>query len=417
MSDERYRLGYDVLGPVFDAFGRLLLQSAERDRVRRLAFVSRDGAFLQAVTAALIDNVRPASAPQLTYVHLSRISTSLPRLKSLDERAFEEVRLIRAGNLDVRSFLAYYGLDASVHDEALSRNDLSADTRLDDFSRIAPLLSDASFQQRLAVESRSQRDLLASYLRQHAIFENETALVDLGWRGSIVHALIDTFPELGSLRSYYLGYWHELGCRPITASIIEGILADHRRSGGLTEGSAFYLTCLLEGICRADEGTVLRYRQSDDGPIVPVLLQGSAQRTAEQRDVQWSESIRKGVLDFIAGNTRASIDRKEAQRRLRRLAFLPTIDEIAAVEALSHTEGHAGDWSRPIVQTERPSPFRAPRAWLAGLSSPWRSAYVMATGGRMLAYLHMASVSVLLAVPPKVRLWLRRVLLSVARMR
>ena len=85
------------------------------------------------------------------------------------------------------------------------------------------------------------------------------------------------------------------------------------------------------------------------------------------------------------------------------LAFFPTGDEIEAVSGLAHTEGHVTSWSRPLIDAERPSPVFSPRRWLGGLTSPWRSGYVMATGGRVLASLFVALESLLVAFP-----WLRK---------
>jgi hypothetical protein len=405
--NERYRLGYDVLGPVLAAFARLLLDQAKRDGVTRLAFIARDGHLLRDVTEAL----RLPETPALDFVHFSRISTSLAG----QTFAVEEVASIRTGTLTVADLLTYYALGADDFDLAkhgLTRNSSIADC--DGF------LSDPSFVQQMRAARESQRQLLADYLRQHRLIDDpHTAFVDLGWRGSIPHALAQAFPDVRPMRCYNLAYWHELGCHPFPDGVMTGILSDCRNARTVTEGAAYYASILLEAICRAPHGTVLGYRREDDGTVVPVLAGDSPQRRTELAGEQWREPIRQGILDFAAQNGERYRDvtpgmRRAAQRLLFRLAFFPTGDEIEAVSGLAHTEGHVTSWSRPLIDAERPSPVFSPRRWLGGLTSPWRSGYVMATGGRVLASLFVVLESLLVAFP-SLRKRLRKAALASAR--
>ena len=388
--NERYRLGYDVLGPVFAAFARLLLDHAKRDGITRLAFIARDGHLLREVTAAIPET------PHLDYVYFSRISTSLAKQTA----SIEEVTSIRAGTLTVADLLSYYALDASDFDFAkygLTRNSPIADGSV--------LLNDPSF----LTARESQRQLLLDYLRQHQLIDDpRTAFADLGWRGSIPHALGQAFPDMRPLRCYNLAYWHELGCHPFPDGVMTGILSDCRKARTVIEGAAYYVSILLESICRAPHGTVLGYRREDDGTVTPLLAGDSPQRRTELAGEQWRKPIRQGILDFVAQNAERYRDvtpgmRRDAQRLLFRLAFFPTRDELEAVSGLAHTEGHMTTWSRPLIDAERPSPIVSPRRWLGGLTSPWRSGYVMATGGRVLASLFVALESLLVAFP-----WLRK---------
>jgi len=402
----RYRLGHDVLGPVLAAFGRLLLDESKRDGITRLAFIARDGHLLREVTAAL----RIPDAPALDYVHFSRVSTSLPGAMI----TLEEVTSIRAGTPTVGDLLSYYALGDAGFD--LAKHGL---TRESPIAECRALLNDPSFLQQVRGARESQRELLAAYLHQQHLDEPGTALVDLGWRGSIQHALGQAFPEMRPLRCYNLAYWHELGCRPFPDGVMTGILSDCRKARTVVEGAAYYVSILLEAICRAPHGTVLGYRRDDDGRVTPILAGDSPQRRSELAGEQWREPIRQGILEFIARNAEHDGGvppglRRAAQRQLFRLAFFPTRDELEAVSGLAHTEGHVTAWSRPLIDEQRPSPLFAPRRWLGGLTSPWRSGYVMASGGRVLASLFVALESLLVAFP-RLRDRLRKAALAGAR--
>jgi hypothetical protein len=99
--------------------------------------------------------------------------------------------------------------------------------------------------------------------------------------------------------------------------------------------------------------------------------------------------------------------RRRVQRRMLRLAFFPRAWELEAVAAMVHTESHAEDWSQPLVSPVRVHPWRSPRRWMEGLSSPWRSGYVAATGGYPFALAFFCLETILTASPPSLRRRLR----------
>ena len=416
----RYRTGYDVLGPVFAAFAQRLLLRARSDGVRRLAFVARDGEFLKTVVVTLIERLQLREPPILDYVYLSRVSTSLPQYTRLDDAALHEVLLIRTGSQDVATILRFFGLDAGDFRDELLRHGLHAGARIANAAAFRSFASDASVMQKIEAESRRQKGLLGDYLRQHELLSPGSALVDVGWRGSIPAALDRAFAPSPPLRCYYLGYWHELGCRPDADHLVEGLLADFRKGRGIIEGAVYYAAFLIEAICRSAEGTVIGYQRRDGGDVVPVLAEESEQREVERAGERWREPIRRGIVDYIhdhaehyRGAAAVPRIRRDAQRRLFRLAFFPTDEQIAACSPLSHTEGHAESHWRTLVDPVRPSPL-AFRRWLGGLSSPWRGGYIMATGGSALAWMYVASESLLLALP-RLRNAIRKLALVLAR--
>jgi preprotein translocase subunit Sec61beta len=425
MTDNLHRFGYDVLGPVFAAFGRLLLGQAERDGVTRLVFVARDGDFLRDVTVRLVDRLRFPSPPTLDYVHLSRLSTILPRYPHFRDAVFAEAdSLFGARQTDVAGLLRYFDIDANAVSTVLRRHGMSSTTELKSPAAVFPLLEDSEFVAIVETERIRQRELLGEYLDATGLLSDpRSSLVDVGWRGSIAKALTTAFAERlqgHRLRAYYLGYWDERSRKPILDPSVYGLLSDYRRSRTVVEGSAYYAAYILEAICRAPHGTVLGLRRDPHGVVIPVLAGESRHRDVERAGERWREPIRAGILEFIEAHADRYLQgdsdrvRRDAQRRLFRLAFFPTQGEIQAVSGLAHTEGHAPDWARPLIDPVRPSPLRSPRRWLAGLASPWRSGYVMATGGLPLALTFIAVESLLLAFP-SIRRGMRKLALAVSR--
>lgn len=407
-------LGRKTLGPVFACFAQLLLRHATRLGCSRLAFVARDGDLLMQVVARLLEQTGEAERPSLSYLHLSRRSTTLPARRAIGPAALAEAMAVRAGGGSWREMFEYLGLPLEPVQPILDRLGVAPDSNYPTPQAIAAIAADPDFQDFVAGEHRRQRSALADYLARMQVGWGPSAiLVDIGWRGSILNNLNRSFSAEDSYRpppGAFFGLWSEdQGPSPFPPASV-GLIADMRRRRNVVEGSAWYAAFLLEAVCRADEGTTLHYEYRN-GEIEPVLAEASASRQAEAGTATLANDIRQGILEYMAehggkATWRQSSDaelRRSAQRTLFRLAFFPTEAEIEIGTRLAHTEGHAKGWSAPLIAHHRPNPLLAPRAWLAGLSSPWRSGYVLSTGGPVLTGAFLLAESALLAMPPAMR--------------
>ena len=342
--------------------------------------------------------------------------------------ALAEANFVRAGTLTLRSFLGFFGLDRPAVVEYFNAHSLDPDTPLTSSTTIESLFENSYFQNLVAQIRTQQKFYLQQYLTDAQMLDNpECAFVDIGWRGSILSAiqLLRESKSSTQLRAYYLGHWGDHLPLPETGANIKGMLADYRRGKNLREGAAYHLSLPLEAICRAAHGSVMHYEVGATGSINCVLNTEPALLAHESANALWRAPIRQGILDAVEEAARTSVFsenissehiRKKAQNQLLRLAFLPRSDEIDAVSGLLHSEGHNAAWHTPLVATNRPSPIFSPRIWLAGLTSPWRSGYIAATGGYPLATFHFMLEAFLLAAPPATRENLKNFALRLRRM-
>jgi hypothetical protein len=303
-------------------------------------------------------------------------------------------------------FFEYFGLDRAAFPPVSGA----------DADSIAGLLEDPEFQEFVKHQREQQSTLLADYLRDECLFNaRDAAFVDVGWRGSTQRDLNEAFAgdsDFVPPRFYYLALWSEFGPVPDPGGPAVGLLADQRRSGLIQESAAWQLAFLIEAVCRASHGTVTGFTRDDAGMIRPRLADDTKGRRAETVGEPSRETIRKGILAYLdhygRGLTAPPINearlRRGAQRRMLRLAFFPREWELEAISRLVHTEGHAEDWSVPLVSANRIHPLRSPRRWMAGLTSPWRAGYVAATGGYPFALAFFCLEALLDATPS----WLRR---------
>ncbi len=251
-------------------FAHLVLLRADRDVVDGLAFVARDGDLLLEVARILQPAVPVLHRPALRYVYLSRRSTALPGRGALDAGAVAEALAVPAGGASVHGLFASVGLDPADFLPALQRAGLDAATTgigpYDEDARVRRLVDDPELRQSVSAAAAEQREALEAYLRQEGFFDGRRiALVDVGWRGSTQDALLAAFggeSGLASLRGYYLGLWADPvveGPKGLEAK--EGLISDFRRGRTTREGAAWYLSLLLESVCRASHGPVTGYAQ------------------------------------------------------------------------------------------------------------------------------------------------------------
>lgn len=392
LRESAFDFGRQRLAPIFAAFAELLLREAGRRDVRQLLFLARDGSLLLEATKRLQLKNKAPPAIELRYVHISRRVAMLSALQTLTPDALRATCAIRAGEPSLRKQLEFHGIDSAPLEQLLARHRLSADAALSD-SRIDDLLADADFHRAINEQAGASRRLLGTYLRQvSGNTEGLRAWVDIGWRGTI-QACVESIraAEGTSLPGFgfYLGLWSENESLPRASNSL-GLLCDRRRGRGPLEASAWHAAHLLEAICRANEGTTIGYRLN--GAAIAPTLCDDALRAAEIASDRFAQRIREGVLAGVevlaASPTWRGRDdealRRQAQHALMNIAFFPRAAEVELGRQLAHSEGHASDWSLPMI-LPGVSPWFAPLRWLAGLGSPWRAGYVAATGGWLFA--------------------------------
>ncbi len=423
-------LGVNVLGPVLTSFARLLLIRANRLRIERLLFVSRDGDLLREVVEIVKGSVPPALRLPTGYVHLSRRATGLAAIHRLSRDTVLDVFAVTTSHRTTGAVFAALNVDPALFEDHLLAHGLGQiDEKLvggADDPRLVRLLADEAFQARFAEEAARQRALLDRFLRQEGFFGNSRlALVDVGWRGSTQTAVAGAFekePGFCELTGFYVGLWPD-DAVPMLPDLEakEGLISDCRRARTPLEGAAHYVSLLLEAACRAEHGTVLGYSEEASGAVRAVLAEGTGQRKAEEEAVPVTRAIRAGVLAFARSQAESlpirlspERERREAQKALLRLAFFPTRDEIEVGQSLVHTDRFSEGWHKTLLPREPASPLLQPRRWVSQLQSPWRGGVVAQTGGWPLSALYLLLESVLVGLPGGIRAALQRSLLSAA---
>jgi hypothetical protein len=195
-----------------------------------------------------------------------------------------------------------------------------------------------------------ERQTLLAYLDYEHIDQPDTAVVDIGWHGSMQEALQALVHQTNpTLPGYYLGLHSDTTASkqtPKQAYLREKDLADY----GLYHRSLRRSVELVEMLLSEPVGTVLRLQQSGQ-KFVPVR----SQNQLPSPHLQQIKLLHKTVLDTIRPSR---LGKPQAMKQMEKLLNRPTHAEASALGDLVHYEG-ISDIGRtaPIAKPPHDMPY------------------------------------------------------------
>jgi FMN phosphatase YigB (HAD superfamily) len=370
-----FSLGASILGPLTAAFADWVVTECERDALRTVRPLMREGALF----APLIANAAASAGIDLD-VRALFVSRSSTWLASLDTFGESEIRaLLQRQQLNVGEALATLGLRADEAPEALRtssavRLGAAARTRTtsgrtveDELTRYLSLPDVRAVVDGTAARARA---LLCAYLAQECRPAARVAIVDLGFKGTTGAALARATAHSGPRIHQFLTF----GAEPVTRLwrqghdvrvFAAGPVEDADLAGPIARHPAVLEALLMSG------GTTIGYR-TDGGAVVPVL--DDALMSCEQQ--QAAAACQAGALAFqehwlawrrrhpeLAGRVIAS--RRSLVAPLHRLLTMPTPEEASRLGRLFHEDNDGGRSCRPVVDGSRLSAYTTAEAFLA----------------------------------------------------
>ena len=150
-------------------------------------------------------------------------------------------------------------------------------------------------EQRLLEIGRTERKIYAAYLKKIYIPGDKCAVVDLGWRCSMLKGLQEIC-EKEDIACCFYGYY--LGTHPFNAkglrAVAYGINQGNPTNGILSAMNQLYCVDILELIFSAPHPSTLKLRE-EDGGILPVYQSTSSN---EARRNKITAEIIEGIADF-----------------------------------------------------------------------------------------------------------------------
>ncbi|MCF6472493.1 hypothetical protein FAF44_29465 [Nonomuraea sp. MG754425] len=272
-----------VAGPMLVTYTTWVLCEARRAGLRRLRFLSREGQVLFELARILA----PALDVDvdLEYVHGNRLTWSLAAADAgrLGRPSWLFNGLLEFGPAELCARLKLPAafvprlVSAGFTERSIGAGPADREARaagLREFLGLEPVVA------ALSATVGSARRLLADYAAQHRLLDATTAMVDTGWVGRQVDALIAVGggPEGERPRVLFWGYQPSSPAQADNADIFRAYMYNTVTGHGTLLPDAPFV---MEMFCTSDHGTLVEYVRDPDGRVVPVLA-ASRNVAAEQ---------------------------------------------------------------------------------------------------------------------------------------
>lgn len=283
-----------LFSPAFTALSLLILEQARENDVENIFFFAREGILLNRVFNK-VSGIYPACGswrPNATVLHVSRLATFFPSLRSLSTDELMRV-WSQYPKMSLATLFHTFGFFPDNLSETFQRHELTIDTSMKapwSDPKVKGLFSDPSFVVPVQKEILKRRSLLTEYLVRCGVQNSGSCMVvDLGWRGSIQDNLASLFRN-NVFHGVYFGLLPELNIR-----------APNVTKMGLLPGSANVdletFIEPLEFICNADFGSVTGYeRNASTGSVEPIHSHVDTETEAAMRAIKhFQEGVILGV--------------------------------------------------------------------------------------------------------------------------
>ena len=264
-----FRAGAEM-APLFVGFSLFIAEQAVRDRVERLFFLMREGAFLRRVFQAVHADgeFRGHALPETAVLAVSRSSTFPAAVRDPAAEILDGGRWPYRGH-PLRSLVEALGIDAGDIRQALADSSLRLDEFIGDVTsdgRVRSFLGHPDVRRAALGAGTARRDRLTDYLRSQGFSAGgRYAVVDVGWRGTIQSNLA-CLGLAAELRGYYLALHRRLTPAP-AACAMAAFAVDETQSARNVDLLETY--GVMEMLCTAGTGSTTDYRR-DGGAVVPV---------------------------------------------------------------------------------------------------------------------------------------------------
>lgn len=354
-------LAAGVAGPVLSSFVVWLLREAQRSGIRRLWFVARDGQVLLRMAQRLAE--RMGVDVELGYLYAGRQVVHLAGLQCVDGAALDWLTG-GAGILPLQAVLERADLQPEDVVGAVQRHGLPREGVLgwEAMAALRAFFADAEVQALVLQRAAARRETLRAYYQSCGLIDGERcAVVDIGWRGSVLRSLFNVLGREQGARHRFL--YFGLYARPADVPGADMAAYCFDVSGRQHFGTGHdipSLTSVMEIFCQADHGPVLSVERQD-GAFVP-RLRNSADMPRSDWDVaffqecleRYAAVLRLDLLPETGGDLRAL-----SERLLRLLMQAPLPDEARILGGVQYVDDQGGTTAQPFAEAYRVEDWRA----------------------------------------------------------
>lgn len=205
-GDEYFKFGYECFGPLLYGFINWLFDDMKKNGIEQVFFLARDGYIMQKVYKELGFS---STIPDL-YFEASRRSLRIPvyNKKMTYEDMLKELTVPNKTN--ICQLIDSLGLELEDYTEILKRYNISLDEPIkrDDLKDNSKFRKFYEFVHEDIIKNAERENILLDKYLEQFNFLKKTAIVDIGWGGSMQKYLMTTLKQIGiqpDIIGYYVG--------------------------------------------------------------------------------------------------------------------------------------------------------------------------------------------------------------------
>ncbi len=293
---DAWRLGYYGLGPLLFGFAKWLLDRSRSDGIQDLYFLARDGKVMRSAFELVSKGV--VDAPRSHYLLCSRRAVNLAKVSNFSD-LMDLLHVDFASGTSLGHLLnsRFGALQEDIESDSLAQHGLSWNSRISKES--LPVLRKlfADIAPALLKIAANERTAYISYLDSAGIFRSSrSAVVDIGYAGTMQESLNQLGGEASSIGGYYL-----MTFRPALRRIankghaIQAFLGDF-----VDRHDTYHPFCrhvpLFETLFSSTETSLIRMRTTASGKLKPVYAE---RMKLEAKREQLVAVVQSGAIDFV----------------------------------------------------------------------------------------------------------------------
>lgn len=365
-EEAAFQVGFRKIAPAIYSFLDRAYEDCLRRGVRDVYFLARDGYALHHIWNAIQDEEAryPESmTPRTHYLHLSRKVVFIPEERDLlgDETCLGRW-LLKSSQLTLGSLKKMCGPEAPAF-ENYGLEETSPFKDIKSTRAFRKWAQDLARSDTFRAHTQARLALLRKYLMQSGLLgQPNTAIIDIGWNGTIPAVLSEKFAsEWKESSILFFGRNHNsFKWRRTSLRFEPGYVYDSRRQGGSPRrpsGTINFIEC-----CVGATHAPVSHFEENDGQVQPCFPEGTT-----QEDPALVRGVMTGGVALARWNAKRLISperlRTEATRCLTRLLTWPTSKEANAVMATSFTENFHTSIPHNILLEDKKG-WRTVRHWV-----------------------------------------------------
>jgi len=201
-----YNIGAKIAGPILLGYVFWILNEANKQNVKTIYFIARDGQILLQIAQKLQKKIAPDI--ELRYLYGSRQAWHLPAMNNVGEQEFDWI-LEADPFLTIEIIAKRLELSSDVIIEQLKKisdKQWKPENKLTplDIQQLKKAICETNFLKIILDNAVNYREPLVEYLKQEKLWENKSwILVDLGWKGRLQDSLEKIFQLSGNYKSIF----------------------------------------------------------------------------------------------------------------------------------------------------------------------------------------------------------------------